>query len=157
MSVTVQRLVELPADGLADLVTESEGFQLRLVRRLVDEWIAGANRFDRPGEAFFAAAINGRVIGVCGLNVDAYTTEPRIGRVRHLYVLLEHRRRGIGTRLVHEVIAAARGTFDRLRLRTNNLQAAAFYEELGFQPTSGDPDCTHVLQLSAVRDSDAIS
>jgi GNAT superfamily N-acetyltransferase len=112
MSVTIQRVVELPPERLADLVTESEGFQLRLVRRLVDEWISGANRFDRPGEAFFAAAINGRVIGICGLNVDAYTTDPRIGRVRHLYVLLEHRRQRIGTRLVHEVIAAARGNFD---------------------------------------------
>ena len=148
MSVTVQRLVDLPADGLADLVTESEGFQLRLVRRLVDEWIAGANRFDRPGEAFFAAAINGRVIGVCGLNVDAYTTDPRTGRVRHLYVLLEHRRRGIGTRLVHEVIAAARGNFDRLRLRTDNPQAAAFYAHLGFRPTAGEPDGTHALRVS---------
>src|ERR1700722_2351975 len=141
MSMTIQRLVELPADGLADLATESEGFQLRLVRRLVDEWIAGANRFDRPGEAFFAAAINGRVIGVCGLNVDGYTTEPRTGRVRHLYVLLGHRRQGIGTRLVHEVIAAARGNYDRLRLRTANPQAAAFYAHLGFQLTVGAPDC----------------
>jgi GNAT superfamily N-acetyltransferase len=157
MSVSIQRLVELPADRLADLLAESEEFQLRLVRRLVDEWISGANRFDQPGEAFFAAEIDGCVIGVCGLNVDCYTPEPRTGRVRHLCVLLDHRRRGIGTRLMHEVIAAARGTFDRLRLRTNNAQAAAFYEELGFQPTVGDPNCTHVLQLSAVRDSDAIS
>lgn len=152
MSVTIERLFELPADRLADLVAESEGFQLQLVRRLVDEWASGANRFDRPGEALFSAEISGRVVGVCGLNVDCYTTAPRTGRVRHLYVLMDRRRQGIGTRLVREVIAAARGNFDRLRLRTDNPQAAAFYAQLGFQPTLGEPDCTHFLELSAVSD-----
>ena len=108
----------------------------------------GANRFDQPGEAFFAAEIDGHVVGVCGLNVDGYTTEPRTGRVRHLYVLLDHRRRRIGTRLVHEVIAAARGNFNRLRLRTENPHAAAFYAHLAFEPFVGDPDCTHVLAVA---------
>jgi GNAT superfamily N-acetyltransferase len=154
MSATIERLIELPAQCLANLVAESEALQIRLVRRLVDEWTSGANRFDRPGEAFFAAEIEGRVIGVCGLNVDCYTTEPRTGRVRRLYVLMSHRRQGVGRRLVAEVIAAARGNFDRLRLRTDSPQAAAFYAHLDFQPTFGDPDCTHVLELTSASDRD---
>ena len=149
MNVTIRRIVELPVEKLASLLAESEALQLRLVRRLVDDWNSGANRFERPAEAIFVAEIDRRVIGVCGLNVDCYTTEPRTGRVRHLYVLSEFRRQGAGTRLVHEAVAAARGNFDRLRLRTNDPQAAAFYEQLGFQPTFGVPDCTHVLDLSA--------
>jgi GNAT superfamily N-acetyltransferase len=154
MSATIERLIELPVHRLADLVAESEAFGMRLVRRLVDEWEADVNRFDRPGEALFAAEIEGKVVGVCGLNLDCYTIEPRTGRVRHLYVLMNHRRQGIGRRLVEAVIAAGRGNFDRLRLRTDTPQAAAFYAHLGFQPTLGDLNCTHVLELTADSDRD---
>jgi hypothetical protein len=63
MSATIERLIELPVQRLAELIVESEAFQMRLVRRLVDEWTSGANRFGRPGEALFAAEIEGRVIG----------------------------------------------------------------------------------------------
>ena len=154
MSATIERLIELPVHRLADLVAESEALQMRLVRRLVDEWTSGANRFDRLGEALFAAEIEGKVVGVCGLNVDCYTTEPRTGRVRHLYVLMNHRGQGIGSRLVEAVVAAARGNFDRLRLRTDNPQAAAFYAHFGFQPTLGDPNCTHVLDLTVDSERD---
>jgi ribosomal protein S18 acetylase RimI-like enzyme len=154
MRATIERLIDLPVHRLADLVAESEAFGMRLVRRLVDEWTSGANRFERPGEAFFAAETEGKVVGVCGLNLDCYTTEPRTGRVRHLYVLMNYRRQGIGRRLVDEVIAAACGNFDRLRLRTDSVQASAFYAHLGFQPTLGDPNCTHAFELTPVSDRD---
>jgi hypothetical protein len=54
----------VPADRVAELVAESERH--------------------RPGEALFVARVGERVVGVCGLNVDPYTAEPRVGRVRHL-------------------------------------------------------------------------
>jgi ribosomal protein S18 acetylase RimI-like enzyme len=69
-----------------------------------------------------------------------------VGRVRHLYVAGSHRRRGIGCRLVAEVVRAARGSFDLLRLRTNDEAAARFYAALGFVPSDA-PDCTHLMQL----------
>ena len=143
------RLHELPSDRLAGLVAEAEAAGHRFVRRLVNEWESGSNRFARPGEAFFAAVADGRVVGVCGLNIDPYLTDRHVGRVRHLYVLAESRRRGIGRRLVAEVIAAARGRFDRLRLRTESEAAARFYEALGFRPCRGVPACTHLLDLEA--------
>ena len=34
----------------------------------------------------------GRLVGVCGLNVDPYLDDPSVGRVRHLYVLVAARR-----------------------------------------------------------------
>jgi len=71
---------------------------------------------DGAGEAFFAALIGGRVIGVCGLNVDPYTPAQGVGRVRHLYNLLAYRRLGVGRQLVSRVIETARGRFDILRL-----------------------------------------
>jgi len=136
-----------PADCLAALIAESEQQGLRFVRRLADEWASGANRFDRPGEALFVARSAGDVVGVCGLNVDPYATAPDVGRVRHLYVLRVHRHRGIGQQLVTAIVQAARGRFERLRLRTQNPEAARLYERLGFRAAVDATDCTHVMEL----------
>jgi GNAT superfamily N-acetyltransferase len=145
------RLRKLPPGRLGELVGEAERTDYRFPRRLVEEWDCGVNRFDGPGEALFAAVIGGKVIGVCGLNADPYAEGRRIGRVRRLYVLAAYRRRGIGRRLVTEVVAAARGVFDVLRLRTQEPGAAAFYESLGFRSSLSEPDCTHILNLALSR------
>ena len=136
-----------PDLDLGALLAESEQAGLRLVRRLVEEWVSGANRFDRPGEELFGAWLDGRVVGVCGLNVDPYTAKEGVGRVRHLYVLSAFRRRGVGRGLIAAVIEAARGRFGELRLRTGNPEAARVYEAIGFQPSSRVADCTHIMEL----------
>jgi len=46
------------------------------------------------------------------------------------------------------VMAAARGTFDTLRLRTENSNAARLYEQMGFRRCGGVADCTHIMELS---------
>jgi len=107
VEVTIERLTDRLPDVLAALVAESEQAGWRFVRRLADDWTAGTNRFDQPGEALFAAWSAGRPVGVCGLNVDPYILDRGVGRVRRLYVLTEYRRRGVGQRLVRAVIAAA--------------------------------------------------
>ena len=149
MRAVIERVSEAPADRLGALVAESEQQGFHFVRRLVDEWTGGANRFDRPGEVLFVARVGGDVVGVCGLNVDPYAGDPKIGRVRHLYVLVPHRRSGIGEQLVADVVEAARGRFERLRLRTTNLTAARLYERLGFRRTGEGRDRTHVLDLAS--------
>jgi len=136
-----------PDAGLGALVAESERAGLGFVRRLVDEWVSGRNRFDRPGEALFGAWIDGQLVGVCGLNVDPYAAAPGVGRVRHLYVLRPLRGRGVGRDLTAAVIRSARGPFVTLRLRTANAAAARLYERLGFLRVDGVPDCTHVMEL----------
>jgi GNAT superfamily N-acetyltransferase len=149
VNFVIARQAELPPDVLAVMVAESERDGCRFVRRLADEWAAGINRFDRDGEGFFTAHQGGAVVGVCGLNVDPYTDEPRIGRVRRLYVLRAYRRHEVGRKLVEAVVRAASGHFRSLRLRTKSPEAAAFYERLGFEPVVGIPNCTHVLELAA--------
>jgi GNAT superfamily N-acetyltransferase len=145
-------LNESPAGRLGALITESETHGVRFVRRLADEWTSGANRFDQPGEVLFIARIDGDVVGVCGLNVDPYAGDQNVGRVRHLYVRVSHRRLGVGQRLVIEVIQAARGRFDDLRLRTENPGAAQLFEALGFRRAVDVRDYTHVMDLCfAVR------
>jgi ribosomal protein S18 acetylase RimI-like enzyme len=146
--ITIVQLEKMPPDCLAELVAESEAAGFRFVRRLVDDWVSGQNRFDSPNEVFFAALSGSRIIGVCGLNADPYLAEPGVGRVRRLYVLAAFRRSGVGRQLTQAVVAAARGRFRLLRVRTGNEKAARLYESLGFQAAVGVPECTHLLQLS---------
>jgi GNAT superfamily N-acetyltransferase len=146
MTTRIERSGKLPPD-VGALVSDSERAGLEFVRRLVEDWASGANRFDRPGEAFFIARLDGSLVGVCGLNVDPYAADPRVGRVRHLYVLSDRRTLGIGRRLVEDIIAAARGPFGRLRLRTNNPSAARLYERVGFRRSPELADATHVMEL----------
>jgi GNAT superfamily N-acetyltransferase len=143
----VERLIEVSPDHFDPLVAESECAGYGFVRRLADEWASGANRFDRPGEALFAARIDGRLVGACGLNVDPYTEAAGVGRVRHLYVLSAYRRLGVGGQLVARVMDAARGRFGRLRLSTQNPEAAQLYERMGFSRSTGAPDHTHFLDI----------
>lgn len=143
----IERLRELPADGVRELLAESERAGSRIVRRLVDEFAERTNRFDAPGEALFGAWMAGRLVGVCGLNIDPYARDPRVGRVRHLYVLTPLRGRGIGRQLVGRVIEAAEDRFDTLRLRTRNPEAARLYELLGFEAHAA-AEYTHVMVLA---------
>ena len=113
----------------------------------MDEWADRTNRFDRPGEALFGARVGERLVGVCGLNVDPYAGDDRIGRVRHLYVLVSFRRRGVGRQLVARVIESARDRFDSLRLRTDNEAAARLYVAMGFRAGAERGEFTHILEL----------
>lgn len=163
MRVVVERLTELSLDRIGPLLAESERAGLPLVRRLVDDWAAGRNRFDHAGEALFAAVVAGHLAGVGGLNIDPFAAVAGVGRVRHVYVLVAHRRAGIGRHLVDTIIAAARAPlhapgpsgggpgardpFPTLRLRTHNPAAARLYERAGFERVDDVPDCTHLLRL----------
>ena len=143
--IVIQPIDSLPYDGLSALVTEADANGFRALSRLLSEWRSGLNRFDQPGEALFIAADNGRVVGVCRLNRDPYAGDPTVGRVRHLYVAVDHRRKKIGTQLVRAVVAAAQGHFARLRLKTDNAGADAFYQSIGFTTVAGEPSCSHQL------------
>jgi GNAT superfamily N-acetyltransferase len=146
--LVIRRLDRLTRDRFADVLAEGEASGYRFLLRVIEEWEAGVNRFAGHGEALFAAEIDDRLVGICGLSVDPYLNRPRIGRLRNVYVLADSRRHGIGRRLIAEAIAAARGHFDRLRLRAEEEGPARLYESLGFRPCPGVPDCTHIMDLA---------
>jgi len=124
---------------LAELAN-AEGYSF--VERTKADWVAGTNRFDRPGECFFLASDIGRRVGMCGLNRDPFVDDPTVGRLRHLYVDPTYRRSGVAVALVGACLDAATGTFDQVRLRTNNPAADALYRSLGFEPIDED-SATH--------------
>lgn len=143
--VEFHEVSELP-DGFARLldVSVAEGFNM--LERLGQRYDEG-RRFDGPGEGLFAAREGRRLLGVAGLCVDPYLEAPDVGRVRHVYVDPEARRRGVGRELVGRVVERSAASFRRLRLRTLEDPADRFYRALGFQITH-EADATHVLETT---------
>ncbi|MDB5528963.1 MAG: GCN5-related N-acetyltransferase [Devosia sp.] len=117
-----------------------------MLLRLEENWRSGANRFDRPGELILGAWRDGRMLGICGRNIDPYDGTARAGRVRHLYVDPAGRRQGIGRMLIDAISEGAAEYFDYLN--TNAPEGAfAFYEQLGFARQPGVEHVTHRRML----------
>lgn len=92
------------ARKLAPLLKASKAEGFNLVLRLCENWESGANRFNLPGEAYFAAEHEGRLLGVGGRSQDPYLKDPAVLRVRHVYVLPDWRRFGIATALMKKFL-----------------------------------------------------
>ena len=145
MNAVIEKRRELDVAELDPLLTQASSEGFRHVERLRDEWLSGLNRFGGPGEAFFVAALDGRAVGVCGLNMDPYANNPSVGRVRRLYVTPGARRRGVGRALVDAVVAEARRSFCTVTLRTEKTEADLLFRALGFERVEGVETVTHQL------------
>ncbi|WP_052476450.1 GNAT family N-acetyltransferase [Cohnella kolymensis] len=102
--------VSLDHSDISHLLEESLSEGHRHIKRLFEEFASGRNTFSNEGEALFAAVINERIIGICGLNIDPYVEGKHVGRVRRLYVSKKFRRHGIGRSLMQAVIQEAQNT-----------------------------------------------
>jgi len=140
---TVSRLISLPA-ALAALEHEAIAEGFGMITRLRKEWESGTNRFDREGEVLLGSFCVDRLLGIGGLNRDPYADNPRVGRLRHLYVTKSERRSGIGRSLVERILGHAIVNFDSVRLWTD--RAGSFYDRLGFDRTDGTK-VTHVYLI----------
>ncbi|MEB5696581.1 GNAT family N-acetyltransferase [Klebsiella aerogenes] len=133
--------------GFVALRTESLEQHFNMLRRLAENWQSGKNRFNTPGEKLLGAFVRGQLVGVCGLNVDPFSQQPRAGRIRHLYIRDSHRRQGIGQQLLVSVITHSGAWFDFLNTHAP-AQAWPFYERFGFRPVYDEPRVTHRLFCS---------
>lgn len=79
--------------GFVALRTESLEQHFNMLRRLAENWQSGKNRFNAPGETLLGAFVNHQLVGVCGINSDPFSPQPRVGRIRHLYISERYRRR----------------------------------------------------------------
>jgi GNAT superfamily N-acetyltransferase len=132
--------------GFDRLRAESVSEGHRMLRRFAENWCAGSNRFDRPGETMLGLLADGILVGTCGRNIDPYDAHPRAGRVRHLYVGQSGRRQGAGTRLIAAILDDAAPYFDYLN--TNAPETAfAFYERQGFVRLLGVEHVTHRIAV----------
>ncbi len=147
VDLLVQPVKSLPPD-LHVLMAASQREGFGAVVKLRDAWEAGTNKFDRGGEVLLAAHRGVELVGVCGLNVDPYCDDVRVGRIRHLYVHPDVRREGVATEVLKAVVRYAAGNFDVLRARTDREDGVAFYLASGFVAVEGDPKCTHRLPMT---------
>ena len=129
--------------GFQELAREAGSEGYHFVDRLRREWTSRSNRFEHSGECLLGIVCDAKLLAIGGLNRDPFTGDDATGRIRHLFVRAECRRVGLGTLLLHELVAHSRNTFKRLRLRTDSPAACKFYEKLGFQPIQ-EPGATHV-------------
>jgi GNAT superfamily N-acetyltransferase len=136
--------------GYSDLVQESMAEGHRMLLRLRENWLIGRNTFDRPGEVLVCALHAGKLIGVCGRNIDPYDSELRAGRVRHLYVSAAHRRQGVGSLLLSQVTNNACQFFDFLNTRAP-VEAFGFYERRGFTRVENVETVTHRMMLAPIN------
>ena len=93
----------------------------------------------RPGGRVVVGRIDGRPVA-CGA---VRALEPGVGEIKRMFVIEEHRGRGLGRQLLEalEGEAAAMG-FSRLRLDTGERQTAAvaLYRSAGYRPIAAYND-----------------
>jgi hypothetical protein len=89
--IRVMRLPGLP-DSFEELAADALADGHKVLEVLRADWDSGALRFERPGEALFAAYAGSALLGVCGVTPDPYVQDEQTGRMRRLYVRRAARR-----------------------------------------------------------------
>lgn len=114
------------------------------IDRLADDWAARTERFDRPGEALFAAFVDGTLAGVGGVTREPTDAAGDVMRARRLYVMPQFRERGIGRAIVDAIVEHAFQSVSRVTVHAGR-DAPAFWDRLGFAPSDA-PGLTHELR-----------
>lgn len=113
--------------AFAPLLVAADAEGLQVLRCLLDEWLSGVNRFDRPGESLWRLQdAENRWVTVGGLNMEPAPGRPDTARMRRSYVLSGQRGQGCGRPLLGAVLASAAGRFNRLRANAQAARATAF-------------------------------
>jgi GNAT superfamily N-acetyltransferase len=126
--IRVERVIDALPAGFAALRAEACADGYRMLDTLANEWDSGTTRFDRPGEALFAAYADDVLAGIGGL-----TREPmqEALRMRRFYVALVYRRAGVGRALAEALLRQA----GRYPITCNAAAGSErFWEALGFLP-----------------------
>lgn len=128
--IRVEPVTELPRD-IETLRAEADADGIRNVGLLVADWSSGAERFDKPGEALFAAFDGDTLIGIGGVTIeqDARVTAMRM---RRLYVLRAWRGRGVGRALAGAMMKRGFAGAALLTCNARPPGAAEFWDVMGF-------------------------
>ena len=97
------RISDLP-DRFDLLVHESLSEEFHFLHKMKNEWRSGVNLFSKDGEIVLGAFHGDLIVGICGVNIDPYSDDQNIGRLRHLYVSSSYRRSGLGSQLVNQCL-----------------------------------------------------
>jgi len=143
----VKRIKNLMDEDIQFLVDESQKEGFRFLQKLVNDYKDGSNTFNKPGEALYGVYDqDSAMIAVGGTNINPFSDDTHIGRVRRFYVARAYRREGIGTLLLEMLISEAENHFQIMVLNSTP-QADAFYTSNGFIKSVIYPKSTHYLLL----------
>lgn len=147
--LSIQPITQPTSEDFQPLIDSStlEGYDF--IQKLWDEYQSGENTFDENGAALLGAYENNRLVAVGGVHADPYLKKPTIGRIRHVYVLPDYRRGGIGKKLVQALIDYASDQFTTFTLRTMTQHGQDFYKAIGFTDEPRFADATHWLMIEA--------
>lgn len=146
----VKQIKNLLNFNLDSLVKQSKEDGFRFVDRLVNDYKNGINTFSHFGEGLFGVFNeSGVLIAIGGLNIDPFSNEHFIGRLRRFYVSKEYRRNGVGSLLVKRIIDEAKKIYKILVLQTDTEQADKFYTSIGFSKGNLYPNSTHFMKLKS--------
>lgn len=146
MECEIIQITDLNLDSLHPLAIEAQSEGYNFIVRTIYDWNSKVNDFSKKGERLFGILISDNLIGIGGLNVDPFVNNPKIGRIRHIYISQKFRRKGYASLLMRKLIKIARKYFELLRLYTDNPIASSFYKSLGFVE-SNSFKVTHILNL----------
>lgn len=107
-------------------------------------WFAGLYRTVLARDAIVSVAeVDGHVVGSCTIRRIAPRADAENGHVGELGIVVhrDHRGRGLGTALMADALAHARGIFRLVRLSVfaTNPRAAQLYVRFGFRPAGRIP------------------
>jgi len=142
-SVTLRRIKdELPV-GFQNLMQRSRDEGIKNMSMLQDNWLSGAERFNKNGAALFGAFFESELIGLGGTTKELGYTAPAM-RMRRLFVLPHWRRKGVAGLIAHHCMDWGLQSAKTLTCNAQASDAAApFWERMGFEPVSL-PRITHI-------------
>lgn len=143
----IQDIRPLTLEMLRPLLDASTAEGYTFVQKLWDEYQSGVNSFSEQGALLLGGFIARRFVAIGGVHPDPYLQNPAVGRIRHVYVLPESRRSGMGGALVQALIERTSGQFSSFTLRTMTEHGQAFYEALGFSSEPRFASATHWLDV----------
>lgn len=144
MAVSLRVVANTLPDDVVLLADEAEREGYEHIRRLVDEWKTGRNRFARRGEQLLVAIDGNDVVAVGGLTTEFCRKDWL--RMRRYYVLPAYRGRGIGRMIAARLLDHARTFTDTVTVHAGSANASLFWEAMRFQPMQCGT-YTHIYRL----------
>lgn len=145
MAITIDALCDPLPEAVFRLAEAAEREGHLHIRRFVDEWVAGSNRFDRKGERVLGARADDALAGIGGLTLEFSRGDWL--RMRRFYVLPAYRGKGIGRKLAEDLLAHARAFTGVVTVHAANDEAILFWQAMGFRPLRRE-SYTHILEFA---------
>lgn len=133
---------ELPL-GFQALIQRSNDEGIKNMSMLRENWLSGAERFDKNGAALFGAFFENMLIGLGGTTKELGYKGSAM-RMRRLFVLPHWRRKGVARLIARNCMDWGLQSAKTLTCNAKASAAAApFWERMGFEPVSL-PRITHI-------------